>query len=140
MDNVFETTKERHNKMNVAMKCITFLEEFKYEISNDECQEKHKTLQMPHKLSFLIDETGRTLHVEPIRTIRELRTNQSNLETEVIEITEMLPIIVSKYHDLEITVEADKVNEIKTRQDTYNRHEKIFNFKSESFRILTKVV
>ena len=76
MDHVLETTKERHKKMNFAMERFTFLEEFKYEISNDECQEKYKTLQMPHKLSLLIDETDRTLQVERIRMIRELRANQ----------------------------------------------------------------
>lgn len=52
MDNVLETTKERHKKMNVAMERFTFLEEFKYEISNEECQEKYKTLQMPHNFHF----------------------------------------------------------------------------------------
>ena len=148
MDHVLETTKERHSKMNFAMERFTFLEEFKYEISNDECQEKYKTLQMPHKLSLLIDETDRTLQVERIRMIRELRANQRKLETDVMEITEMLPTIISKYQDLEMTVEAaDKVNEIqsklvqlKTQQDTYNRHEKIFNFEQASCRILTKVI
>ena len=48
--------------------------------------------------------------------IRELRSNQRKLETDVMEITETLPSIVSKYQDLEMTVEAsDKVNEIQTK-------------------------
>ncbi|EAY14826.1 Dynein heavy chain family protein [Trichomonas vaginalis G3] len=148
MDNVLETTKERHRKMNTTMERFTFLEEFKYTVSDQELKEKYKTLQMPHKLSMLIDETETKLSVERIRMVRELRNNQRKLESDVMEITQLLPNIVSKYQDLEMTVEAaDQVNEIqaklvefKNQQETYNRHEKIFNYEPGTCRILSKVI
>jgi len=148
MDNVLETTRDRSLKMQSAMQRFVFLEEYKFEISNEDCQEKYKTLQLPHKLSMLIDETDRTLQVERIRMIRELRGNQRKLESDVLEITDLLPQFTSKYQDLEMTIEAvDQVNEInsklmnlKIQQENYNRHERIFNFEQGSCRILTKVL
>ena len=148
MDNVLDTTDDRSNRMQTAMQRFTFLEEYKFEITNEDCQEKYKTLQLPQKLAVLIDETDRTLQVERIKMIRELRANQRKLETDVMEITEQLPIIIEKYQDLEMTVEAaDQVNEIqvklmnlKAQQDLYNRHEKIFNFEQGTCRILSKVI
>ncbi|OHT05113.1 Dynein heavy chain family protein [Tritrichomonas foetus] len=148
MDHVLETTKERSKKMDSVMQHFAFLEEFKFEITNDECQEKYKTLQMPRKLSLLIDETDRMMQVERIRMIRELRQNQRQLETETMELTEMLPSFINKYQDLEMTIEAvdqakeiqQKLKQLKERQDKYNSHERLFNFEQGSCRILTKLM
>jgi hypothetical protein len=113
-----------------------------------ECQEKYEALQMPNKLSLLIDETDRMMQVERIRMIRDLRTNQRKLEQDTLSVAELLPEFVIKYQDLEMTIEAyEQVNELnktldnlKTQQETYARHEKVFNFDQGPCRILGKLI
>ena len=148
MDKVIDSTADRTNRINSVMEHFTFLEEFQFEITNEDCQEKYKTLQMPYKLSAMIDESDRTLQVERIRMIRELRANQRKLEQDTLELTELLPGFIAKYQDLEMAIEAaEHVNEInkkleglKAQQDLYMKHEKLFNFEQAPCRILGKLI
>ncbi|EAY20056.1 Dynein heavy chain family protein [Trichomonas vaginalis G3] len=148
MEKINSTTKDRQAKMDTAMKRFAFLEDYKFEISNDECQEKYKTLQMPHKLAITFEETDRNITVERGRMIRELKNNQRQLETNTLSVTEMLPAFISKYQDLEMTFEAvDQVNEIQTKlmelknlQDLYNKHEALFEFEPAPCKTLTKLI
>ncbi|OHT12761.1 hypothetical protein TRFO_17306 [Tritrichomonas foetus] len=148
MNDVVAKTKQREAKMKSAMERFTFLEEFKFEISNEECQEKYQILQMPHKLKLMVEETNRTMQVEKIKMICELRQNQRQLESDSLAVTEMLPSFVSKYQDLEMTVDAvDEINEIQVKlqklrsaQEKYISHEKLFEFEPTPCKILHKLV
>lgn len=86
MTKVKNTTKDREAKMNSATQRFSFLEEFKFEISNDEYQNKYQILQKPHRLDLMIEETERILQVEKIRMIREFRVNQRTLETGILSV------------------------------------------------------
>ncbi|KAK8861158.1 hypothetical protein M9Y10_012853 [Tritrichomonas musculus] len=148
IDNVMESTKERSKKMDSVMQHFAFLEEFRFEITNEECKEKYKTLSMPHKLTSLLDETDRMMQVERIKMIREVRENQRQLEKDVLEIADQIPVFINKYQDLEMTIEAvDQAKEIMQRlkslkelQDKYNTHEKLFNIELGTCRLLTALM
>ena len=148
MEDVNKTKKDRQKKMEIAMQRFAFLEEFKHEISDEECQSKYSTLQMPQKLHMAMEETERTTQAERVKMVRELRNNQHALETSTLEITEQLPTFISKYQDLEMTLEAvDKVNEIQTKlmglraqQDLYSKHEELFGFDPTPCRALNKLI
>jgi len=148
IDHIISTTQERATQMKVSMQRFAFLEEFKFEISNDECQEKYMTLQLPHKLSMNIEETERMLQVERVRMIRELRGNQRQLETSTLSVSEALPVFISKYQDLELTIEAvdhvneiqGKLNELKEQQDKFIQHDTLFGFEASPCKTLVKLV
>jgi hypothetical protein len=64
-------------------------------------QEKNKTQQMPHGLMEVLDERDCTQQVERIRMIRELRGNERKLESVVVEIMEIVPLLAAKMMVLE---------------------------------------
>ncbi|OHT17559.1 Dynein heavy chain family protein [Tritrichomonas foetus] len=148
LNEVYDTGKIRTKKMESANERFAFLEEFHYAISNEEFEQRYKALQWPQKINGIIDETERTLQVERIRMIRELRTNQRTLENDSLRTTEELTSFNAKFIDLEMTVEAsDQINELyaklqklREQQEMYNTHEKLFDFEPQNCRILTKLV
>ncbi|OHT04040.1 Dynein heavy chain family protein [Tritrichomonas foetus] len=148
MDQVIESTNQRQVKTDSIMQRFAFLEEYKFEISNEECQDKYHALQIPHKLSVLINDTDTMLQVERIRMIHELRQNQKQLEIDTLAVTNLLPEFIAKYQDLELTIDAvDQINEIqqqlfalKEKQDIYSNHEKLFDFDHGPCRNLTKLI
>jgi len=148
LEHVYDSVKMRNKKMAAANEKFSFLEEFQFGVDNDEFQYRYQTLQMPQKISVLMDETERTLSVERIRMIRELRSNQRKLESESTVLSDQLTSFASKYSDLEMTVEAvDQINDIEKRlqvfkdeQDTYNKHEKLFDFEQGANKVLQKLI
>ena len=145
---IIDTTKDRANKLNYAIKRFEFLEEYKFDITDEECRYKFELLQKPNKLNSNLEETNQKIEVEIQKMIKELRTNQKSLEDEIVEISEAIPQIVVKYQDLEMTIDAaETVNEIqmqiqkiREKQDLYNTHEKIFSFEPENSKTLSKVI
>jgi hypothetical protein len=142
-----ESSKVRQQKMELANQRFAFLEEFHFPVSDDECQARYQALQMPQKISVLMDENDRTLSVERVRMIRELRSNQRTLENETLELTDALTAFNGKGLDLEMTVEAtEQVNELyerlqalKKKQDLYNNRDKLFDFEPTGCKILQKL-
>ena len=148
MDKVVELKESRQEKLDNVMKRFDFLELFRFDISNDECQDKYNTIQIPNKIQQLLDQADRTMQVERIRMIRELRQNQKQLENDTLKLAEILPDFVSKYQDLEMTIDAvDHVNDIhqqllllKEKQDIYNKHEKLFSFEPAQSKNLSMLI
>ena len=148
VDYVTTSTKERSKKMDSVVQHFEFLEEYKFEITNEECKEKYKTLQMPRKITIILDESERMMQVERIRMIKELRQNQRNLESDTLQLADALPVFITKYQDLEMTVEAveqakdiqNKLLTLRANQDKYNSHERLFNLEVGTCRILNKLM
>ena len=147
LEQVYDSVKTRAKKMNFANERFAFLEEYQFEVTNEEFQFRYQTLQMPQKISMMMEDTERTLSVERIRMIRELKANEKRLETETNELSEALASFSAKFNDLDMTVEAiDQVNEIaaklqklKKEQQIFNNHEKLFDFEQVTCRTLIKV-
>ena len=146
LEKVNESVQTRQKKMSVSNERFQFLETNHFEITNEECELRYTTLQMPQRISALMDETERTLSVERIRMIRELRSNQRKLENDAQLISEEVSTFYFKYTDLDMTIEAyDQVNELygklqklKSEQDTFNQHEKLFDFEQAQCKTLQK--
>lgn len=93
-----------------------------------------KTNTRSFQLDLMIEEIERMLQVEKIRMIREFRFNQRTLKTCILSVIEFLPVFISKYHDLEMIVDAvdeiieiqKKLFELKSKQDTYTQHENYY--------------
>jgi hypothetical protein len=136
LENVYETVKVRQKKMAISNERFGFLEEFHFECSNEEFELRYRTLQMPVRISGIMDDTERTLSVERIRMIQELRANQRKMEIESVVIEEEVAAFAQKYTDLEMNIEAyecvqqldQRLSELKKQQETYNKHEKLFDF------------
>ena len=146
LENIVDTVKVRNNKMDISNERFQFLEDYQFEVTPEEFQLRYNTRKMPIKISFIMDETERTLSVERIRMIRELRANQKKLEVESEEIEEEVVVFSTKYADLDMTIEAyDQVTELssklqalKAEQDKYNQHEKLFGFEQAICKPLQK--
>ncbi|OHT16390.1 Dynein heavy chain family protein [Tritrichomonas foetus] len=146
LENVYETVKVRNKKMAISSERFQFLEDYHFEITNEEFQLRYKTLQMPLRIATIMDETERTLSVERIRMIRELRANQKKLENDSTTIAEEVVNFSAKYTDLDMTIEAyDQVTELyaklqtlKSEQEKYNQHEKLFDFEQAQCKPLQK--
>ena len=145
---VSHNTKKREIKIKTAMERFSFLEEFHFEISNDECQEKYQSLQVPYKIKLMIEEANRTTQVKKTKMICQLRQNQRELESDSLIVAGLLPSFISKYQDLELTVDAcDEINEIQAKllklkscQEKYISHDKLFNFEPTPCKILNKLI
>ena len=143
-----KATSDREEQIRKALERFTFLEGYKFEISNVECQYKYEVLQMPNKLLLVIDETERKMQVEKSVMIRELRQNQRKLETDSLLVTELIPAFITKYQDLDMTVDAydeivtidEQLSELRQRQEKYCSHERLFDFEPSPCAILTKLV
>ncbi|KAK8860630.1 hypothetical protein M9Y10_012295 [Tritrichomonas musculus] len=148
LNDVYETEKARNKKMEMSKDRFSFLEEFHFSFSDDEFEQRYRALQWPQKINAIIDETERTVQVERIRMIRELRANQRSLENDTLQVTEELTAFNAKFLDLEMTIEAsDSINEIyskmqklKEQQELFNNHEKLFDFEPQNCRVLTKLI
>ncbi|OHT14597.1 Dynein heavy chain family protein [Tritrichomonas foetus] len=148
LEHVFNTIKVRNRKMSYANERFEFLEEFQFEITDEEFVFHYQTLQMPQKISQMMDSTEKMISTVRIKMIRELRANQRKLETDTIQVQEQLKGFNSKYNDLEMTIEAvDQVNEIHARlqnlmqlQNKYNTHEKLFEFEQVTSRVLSNLI
>ena len=148
IDSVIKTAPDREEKMNRAMERFAFLEEFKFGISNEEFQEKYQILQIPHKLKLITVDAKRTIQIEKIKMICELRQNQRQLEKDSLAVTELLPAFISKYHDFEMTIDAcdevnkiqDRIQDLKADQEKYNVHEKLLDFEPTQCTILKKLI
>jgi hypothetical protein len=66
---VYESVRGRNRKMSSANERFAFLEEYHFEVTNEEFQYRHQTLQMPQRISVLMEETDRGLAVERIRLL-----------------------------------------------------------------------
>ncbi|EAY07015.1 Dynein heavy chain family protein [Trichomonas vaginalis G3] len=124
-----------------------FLSSYQFEISNEEADEYYKLLSMPNKLTLMLDDAERTVQVERIRMIKDLRTNQKSLEQETTEISKQIPLIITKYQDLEDSIEAyDAVTEVdkelhrlKDLDSKYSNQDEIFGFDAAPCRPLDKL-
>ncbi|KAK8888098.1 hypothetical protein M9Y10_039159 [Tritrichomonas musculus] len=145
---IVDTTNDREKKLNYAVKRFEFLEEYKFDITDEDCRYKIESLQRPYKLSANLESTNHELEVEKVKMIRELRGNQKSLEDEIRELTETIPQLVIKYQDLEMTVDAaETVNDmqlqlqkIKEKQELYNFHDKLFSFEPTPSKTLSKLI
>ena len=148
IDKVIASTNLREQKLDQIVQRFNFLEDYKYDISDEDCTSKYETLQMPQRLTKLINETDTKIQVERIRMIKELRGNQRKLEEDTVAVADLLPEFVSKYQDLEMTIDAvDRVNEIqqqllalKEKSEIYSKHEKLFSFEPGPCRILMNLI
>ena len=148
LEKVYESEKQRSHKMTIANERFAFLEDFHFEITNEEINFHYNTRQMPQKISSSLDETERMLSVERIRMVRELRANQAKMETETLELADVLASFAAKYTDLDMTIEAvdqindigAKLNKIKSQQETYSNHEKLFDFEQGICKPLQKLI
>jgi hypothetical protein len=102
---VIETTKDRQKLLQDIMDHFGVLASCQFEITNDECP---KTLQVPHRLSLLLNRPDKTLQVQRFRMMRDHRVNQRHFEQVTLAVVESLPEFVTKYQDLEMTIEADE--------------------------------
>ncbi|EAY21612.1 Dynein heavy chain family protein [Trichomonas vaginalis G3] len=148
LEHVYNSNKQRTNMMNIANERFAFLEEFHFETTNEEVNFHYNIRQMPQKIMAEMEQTERTLSVERIRMVRELRSNQQTLESEVNDLTEFLAAFAAKYTDLDMTIEAvDQINEIgaklkkiREQNDTYSTHEKLFDFEVGMCKPLQKLI
>ena len=147
IENINQTTSSRSDKMKIACQRFSFLEEYKYEISNDECNFKYQLLKMPKVLNKQLDSTDQMIQVERVRMIRELRNNQKSLETSLLEMSTQIEVLFNKFQDIEMAVEAaEKVNdmqqkllEIKEKQEKYCSHERLFEFEPQQSKSLARI-
>ena len=64
----------------------------------------------------MIEEANRTTQVKKTKMICQLRQNQRELESDSLIVAGLLPSFISKYQDLELTVDAcDEINEIQAK-------------------------
>jgi len=148
IDNIISTSKQRNEMLSNIISKFEFLEQYRYEISDEDFQQRYEAMKMPTKISQRIEETERILSVERIRMIRDLRSNQRKLENETLSVSEVVNSLMGKYTDLEITSEAveqvnligNKLQVLKNQQELFNEHEKLFEFEPVACRILTKLV
>ena len=146
IEKIMNTANERQRMLDFAVKRFTFLEGYKFEISDEECRFKYEAMQMPLKLNADLDETNRVLEIEQIRMIKELQENEKTLEEEIQELSNQIPVLVAKYQDLESTCDAamtvddmqKEMLELKKKQDLYNTHEKLFGRQPKTSKMLTK--
>ncbi|OHS98393.1 Dynein heavy chain family protein [Tritrichomonas foetus] len=147
LDYVTESEPGRVKRMEKTKERFKFLEEYQFDLDNEDFSYRFDTLQMPNKITSMLDEADKVLANERIRMIRELRANQRHLENETLITSEQLNAFIIKYTDLDLTLEAsDVVNELaqklqklKADQDKYNSHEVLFEFDPVNCRILTKL-
>ena len=148
LEKVYDNVRKRNELIGITKDRFAFLEEFHLQNTNEEFQYWCKIRQMPLKISALMDETERMLSVERIKMIRDLKTNQKKLEDEAFVLTEKLSDFATHYTDLEMAVEAvDQINEIEKKvlslqkeQETFNKHEKLFEFEQGQSKVLQKLV
>ncbi|OHT09102.1 Dynein heavy chain family protein [Tritrichomonas foetus] len=143
-----ETTQDRADRLRTACERFSFLDEYKYDITNDECKFQYQILQMPNNLIKQLQNTEQMVQVERVRMIRELRNNQKDLETEVLQMDQQIPTFISKYQDFEMAVEAaemvnemqQKLHELREKQEKYCSHERLFEFEPQQSKTLSKLV
>ena len=148
LEHVFNTIKVRQRKISYVNERFAFLEEFHFEINDDEFMNHYNMLQMPQKISQMMNSTEKLISTLRIKMIKELRQNQKNLEIDTQELSEQLQSFNSKYNELEMTIEAvDRVNEINSKlqnlmklQAKYNSHEKLFEFEQGTCKSLNSLV
>ncbi|KAK8866475.1 hypothetical protein M9Y10_009438 [Tritrichomonas musculus] len=146
-EEVAEKESERMKRIEIANQRFQFLEDYNFDLNNEDFAFRYNTLKMPGKVSVLLEEADKVLAQERISMIRNLRANQRHLENETLITSETLNAFVLKYNNLDLTLEAsDQINEIaqkleelKEEQEKYNSHEKLFEFEPNHSRILTKL-
>jgi len=147
VDHINDFADIRFRKLLSIQAKYSFIDEFRFDIANHECKEYYWILSMPNTLIKQIEQSRVMIEGERIRMIRELRSNQRELETETLNLAEIIPDFLSRYQDLEFTVEAvDQASEIRTKlrilldkQTLFSSHESLFGFEPVPCRILCKL-
>jgi dynein heavy chain len=90
-------------RIDSVIKKYALLEEFFMEVSLEEFNEKWELYGWPKILKRKISDTEKVLQIERLRLIRDLRTNQKNLEQSITQLSDQVADI-SKYKDLEMAI------------------------------------
>ncbi|EAY21562.1 Dynein heavy chain family protein [Trichomonas vaginalis G3] len=147
LNTVIENKKTRQYKIERIKNEFQFLEDYRFETSDSDFHYIYKAYNMPVVTNQRIDETEKMITEARIKMIKELKNNQKQLENDALAISETLTTFIAKYNDLEYTSEAvEKINAISFQlkhlqelQQTYNKHEKLFEFEPNACRILIKL-
>ena len=148
IENVNAKAKERSDKLTIACNRLKFLDEYHFEISNDECNFQYQVLKMPNLLINQLEKADQMLQNERVKMIDELHENQKNLEDDIHKLSDQIPSFVNKYQDLEMAIEAaevvndmfKKLHELREKQDKYCFHEKLFEFEPHQSKTLSKLI
>ena len=110
----------RAEKLNHATQRFAFLDEFHFDITNEEITERYACLQVPVKLDLIIEETERSITVVKTKMESELKMQRIDLDKEALQITENLTKFRNTYNDIEMAVEAaDEINIMEKKFSSY---------------------
>jgi MoxR-like ATPase len=140
------TADDRQKKLEHAVERFTFLEGYKFAISDEEIKLQYEALRMPRLLESHLDKTTAILAKEQARMMVELGANEKNLEQSIRELAAEIPTFVAKYQDLESTYDATQAVEemqrtmmdLRKQQDLYNSHQQLFGAQPHTSKPLAK--
>lgn len=147
MEKIVSTVKDRQMKLDYAVQRITFLDRYKFEISDSECQLQYAALSMPRELDHHLERTTDILAREQSRMKVELENNEIALEKAIQELSAEIPGLVARYQDLESTYDANQavddmqrtLMDLKKQQELYNSHQVLFGSEPRASKTLSKL-
>eukprot|EP01105_Mastigella_eilhardi_P025496 TRINITY_DN6953_c0_g1_i1.p1 TRINITY_DN6953_c0_g1~~TRINITY_DN6953_c0_g1_i1.p1 ORF type:complete len:4254 (+),score=1253.29 TRINITY_DN6953_c0_g1_i1:29-12763(+) len=137
VDQVTTDLPELAQQISTIAKRYQLLEDFGYEVSNEEFDQKWRLMGWPRRIRQALFSIEKVNSIERLRMIRDLRANQKVLEERVFQL-DALASEMYNFRDIEQAfVVGDKVRQIQgelnqayNEAKTYCVHEELFGFKS----------